>query len=199
MLTRRRGRAAVAALAAIVLATALGACSGDNSSTGDADSAPTSTGPTVEEGTTPPGTDLAFGEEAVVRYTANPKRDSLISLQVVGVTPGAIKDLKGFNLDDKTRKSGVFYVRANVVNTGTGDLGGQPITLYGRVRDELVVPPVVFGSSFQKCNYRPLTKPFGPDAKASVCMVMLAPNHGTISAVQWRPADGSAPITWGAS
>jgi hypothetical protein len=154
---------------------------------------------TSEQGVTRPGTELSIGEPAVVRFTANPQHDSLITLNVTAINPGKITDLQGFGLDPKTKQSNVFYVRANVTNSGTGDLGGQRIILYGKAADNLVVPPVVFGSSFPKCNNRPLAKPFGPDARTAVCMVMLAPAKGTISAVQWRPADGTEPITWSAS
>lgn len=146
-------------------------------------------------GTTPPGTTLRLGQTALVRYPANPTHDSLIKLTVEAIKRGKLKDLKGFQLSNTAKKSGVYYVTVSVKNTGDGDLGGQPIQLYGEVGD-LVVAPVIFGTTFDKCDYQSLPTPFVHGARASVCVVLLAPQHGTVTAVQWRPADNSEPITW---
>ena len=73
---------------------------------------------------------------------------------------------------------------------------GKLVTLFGKVCDSSVVPPVMFGSTFAVCNYGPLPKKFTKGEGAKGCMVMLAPKHGKISEVQWRPVDDAEPITW---
>ena len=83
-----------------------------------------------------------------------------------------------------------------MTNLGPDNLSGKKITLYGKVSDDLVVPPVVFGSSFPTCDYTPLPPKFKKNKTAKGCMVMLAPKHGKISEIQWRPADNSEPISW---
>lgn len=193
--------------AAAVCALALTGCSGmgndeaapTTGATTSADSLDASTPTsTVQVGgrATQPGTKLKLGKSAVVRFAANPKHDSLIKLTVTDVEQGKIKDLAQFRLDDETKRSNVYYVSASVKNVGKGDLGGQPIALYRQVSEELVVPPVVFGSTFKRCDYQPLPKKFERGKRADVCIVLLAPRHGKVSSVQWRPADNSDPIIW---
>ncbi len=184
---------ATAGAAGALLVGALASCSGDSKSD---DATPTTTATTLDDGTTRPGTELALGDAAVVHYEPNAKHQAMIKLVVSKVKKGEIKDLKQFDLNESARKSNVFYVSTSVKNVGGGDLSGQPLTLYGKVSDELVVPPVVFGSTYPKCDYRPLPAKFTKDKKVNVCLVMLAPKKGTISEVQWRPAGNAEPITW---
>lgn len=185
-----------AAAAGALLVGALAGCSGDSSKNTDETTSPSETATTLENGTTRPGAVLAPGDVAKVRYQPNAKHNSLISLTVTKVKKGEIKDLKEFNLSEKARKSNVYYVSTKVKNIGGGDLSGQALTLYGKVSDSLVVPPVVLQSTFKKCDYRPLPQKFTNGKKVGVCLVMLAPKKGKISEIQWRAADNAEPIIW---
>ncbi len=191
---RARRMATAAAAAAVLL---LAGCSNSlpESAGNDTLPSPTKDSSTLRNGTTSPGTELDIGRTAVVRYRANPRHDSRISLTVTKVREGKIKDLKRFNLNAPARRSTVYYVSARVRNTGTGDLSRQPITLYGKVSDKLVVPPVEFGTTFGRCDHEPLPEKFGKGDRARVCMVMLAPRHGKIREVHWRPGKPE-PIAW---
>jgi len=216
---RRSGRRfVVAALVGVAAgAVALAGCSGsgsaddeDNPATTPAGSEPT----TLEDGTTAPGTELELGSTATVRYTADRRHDSLIELSVTSVQRGKVKDLEEFDLTRAARKSNVYYVQARVKNIGGGDLSGEPLTLYGQVSADLVAPPVEFGSTFERCDSDPLPNDVkeskeskwskesqrakeATNAKnAKVCLVILAPDNGKISAVQWRPPGNAAPISW---
>lgn len=190
---------AATAACAVVLTGCSGSSGGDTAAT-TGTSSPTSTAssPTarVDKGVTEPGTKLKLGKPAVVRFTANAKHDSLIKLTVTKVKRGKIKDLSQFRLNKQAKRSNIYYVSASVKNVGKGHLGGKPVSLYGQVSHHLVVPPVIFGSTFKRCNYQPLPDKFGPGRKADMCIVMLAAHHGKVSAVQWRPADNSDAITW---
>ena len=191
---RARTTAAALATAALALA-ALTGCGGDSK----ADSPPTTptTAPTTNaDGTTVAGTVLKIGDRARVAFKADKKHDSQIKLAVTKVEKGKVKDLRQFELNDQARRSTVYYVSTRVTNLGPHSLSGKKITLYGKVSDSLVVPPVEFGSSFPACNYTPLPKHFGKDQSVKGCMVMLAPHHGTISEVQWRAAGETEPISW---
>jgi hypothetical protein len=199
-----RSRSALAIAALGVGGLLLVGCSGGSSaasspahasrsSTGTSPSSPT---PTIEPGTTPPGTKLKLGQPAVVRYTANAAHDSLMKLTVDKLRQGSLKDLHDFQLSDAAKRSNVYYAWARVKNTGDGDLGGQPLQLYGKVSHNLVVPPVIMGATFKKCPYHPLPKKFTAGDSTSVCVLLLAPHHGNIKAVQWRPANDAAPVTW---
>jgi hypothetical protein len=186
----RRGRLTGALATALGLAM-LASCSGGGDSPGAQESTPAPTG-----GLTAPGTKLALDHAATVQFKDGPKRKSKIRVVVNGVQTGSIKDLREFDLTKAARRSGIFYVRATIRNIGHGDIGGAFVKLYGKVSDTLVVQPVVFGSSFGKCNYQPLPKPFGAGKRADVCMVMLAPRHGSLSAVEWRFDGDQPPVTW---
>jgi hypothetical protein len=185
--------AALGASAALSIALLVGCSGGDNS----ADEPAPTLGDTGN-GLTPPGTKLGVDDAAVVGFAARRQKTTL-AVTVTGLQRGKIKDLSGFDLKAAARESSVYYVRARVRNAGHHDVGGAFVKLYGRVSDTLVVQPVIFGSTFGKCDYKPLPEPFGGGQHADVCMVLLAPRHGSISAIEWRYSgdeSDQAPITW---
>lgn len=190
MLSRRIG----AMVSVVLLAAACGSSDGASKPTV---SAPTTTKPTANpDGTTLMGTVLAVGKPATVRYRVNPRRDSVLAIRVVKVRRGRLRDLRGFTLGPRARSSSVYYAWVKVRNVGTGDLGGRLLSLYAKVTDSLVVPPVSFGSAFPRCRDPHLHRPFRKNARATLCMVFLAPHHGKVTQVQWRiPASPNA-IAW---
>jgi hypothetical protein len=190
---RGDGSRAAVSLALALCGAMLSACSGGDDSP---EPAPTSS---AAGGLTAPGTSLGIDDAATVDFTAGAKRQSKVKVTVTRVQHGSVKDLGDFDLDNAARQSGVYYVRAAVRNVGHGDLGGSFVKLYAKVSDTLVVQPVIFGSTFGKCDYKPLPKPFGRGKRADLCMVMLAPRHGAISAVEWRFGGDQVdqePISW---
>lgn len=193
------GRAATALVALLTAVSSTG-CTGDEKPRGDASTGTpaSSSTATVEPGTTPPGTRLELGQPAKVRFSANAKATSLLRLRVQQVDRGKIADLREFDLGPAARRSSVFYVILRVKNLEGGNVAGRPITLYGKVSDDLVVPPVQFGSPFARCNTTPLPRPFAKGASARLCFVFLAPQQGKVSEIQWRPADNAEPIAWSA-
>ncbi len=184
----------VVAVAAVVVSVGLAGCGGSG---GDPKPTPTTVAPTTgDDGTALPGTELKLGKQAVLRFKADKKHKSLIKLAVTKVKKGKLKDLERFELNDQARKSTIYFVSTKLENLGPDTLSGAKITLYGRVSDDLVVPPVVFGSSYPTCDYTALPKKFKKGKSAKGCMVMLAPKHGKISEIQWRAPDNSQPISW---
>jgi hypothetical protein len=180
------------AAATLVAATTAGCGGGDD----DTEPAPTTAATTNADGTTVAGTELKIGDKAIVPFDADKEDSSQIKLVVSKVDKGQVADLERFDLDDKAKKSTVYYVHTVVKNLGPEPLSGKQVTLYGKVSDEQVVPPVIFGSTFPMCDYEPLPKKFTKGKVAQGCQVMLAPKHGKISEVQWRPVDNSEPISW---
>jgi hypothetical protein len=186
-----------ASLATVLL---VAGCGGGDDKAGD--TAESSVSTTTEDGMTTPGTALQLGQPATVAYPAKvPDRDpiSTIEVTVTGVKKGSVKDLSQFTLPDRAKNSGVYYVSAVVKNVGKGNLSGRSLVLYGKASDTLVVPPVRFGSTFARCDYQPFGKNFTQGKQTKVCMVMLVPDKGTISDVQWRGPDNAEPISWPAS
>jgi hypothetical protein len=190
MLSRRIG----AMVSVVLLAAGCGSSDGASKPTV---SAPTSTKPTANpDGTTLMGTTLAVGKRATVRYRVNPRRDSVLAIRVVRVRRGRLRDLRGFTLGPRARSSSVYYAWVEVRNVGTGDLGGRRLSLYAKVTDSLVVPPVSFGSAYPRCRDRHLHRPFRKNARATLCMVFLAPHHGKVTQVQWRIPSSPNAIAW---
>jgi hypothetical protein len=190
MLSRRIG----AVVCVVLLAAACGSSGGASKPTV---SAPTSTKPTANpDGTTLMGTTLAVGKRATVRYRVNPNRDSVLAIRVVRVRRGRLRDLRGFTLGPRARSSSVYYAWVKVRNVGTGDLGGRRLSLYAKVTDSLVVPPVSFGSAFPRCRDPHFHRPFRKNARATLCMVFLAPHHGKVTQVQWRVPSSPNAIAW---
>jgi hypothetical protein len=205
-------RMALSAVALTVTVTVAG-CSGSASDTttpsttsessgpgaspdGNASPSETATSNVSGIATTPSGTTLKLGQPAMLYYAPNPTHQSVIKVTVDKLQHGKLQDLRNFRLSDAARRSSVYYATARVKNTGDGDLGGQPLQLYGKVSNDLVVPPVILGATFHKCDYEPLPAPFTHGDRTTLCVLLLAPHHGKVPAVQWRPADDSKPITW---
>ncbi len=178
-----------------VCIASLVACGGNDTKTIDAPTT-SATPTTAAGGTTLPGTRVRVGKPVKLDLTADASHTSKIALTVTSVSRGKIKDLRQFSLGDAARASTVYYVAAVVKNVGRGDLSGRRLTLYGKVSHDLVVPPVLFSTTFQRCDDRPLPGKFRRGAKTHLCMVMLAPKHGRISAVEWRGTRGAEPISW---
>ncbi|HEY7043187.1 MAG TPA: hypothetical protein VH419_05915 [Nocardioidaceae bacterium] len=177
--------------AAFVASVVLSGCSGDSDDADDATSATTNA-----DGTTVAGTTLQVGQPAVVNFAAGKKHTSKVRLTVTKVEQGRVKDFERFKLNDSARRSTIYYVSTRVKNLGPDALSGKTVTLYGKVSDTTVVPPVVLESTFPACDYQPLPPKFEKDDSTRVCMVFMAPRHGTMSEVQWRPAGSSEPISW---
>jgi hypothetical protein len=157
---------------------------------------PTAASTASPDGTTAPGTILKPGQRAVVRWRAGKAHDSVIALTVTGVRRGRVADLSSYKLGRAARASTLYYVSSVVRNTGSGNLSGRRLPLYGKVSRDLVVPPVRFKLPFHRCDYEPLPAHFAKGARARVCMVMLAPRHGSISAVEWRSPRLPQPVSW---
>ncbi|MDX6367079.1 MAG: hypothetical protein QOK30_2155, partial [Nocardioidaceae bacterium] len=171
-------------LLALVLSGVLVAgCTGGSKATpkATATTPPTTASTTSADGTTVPGAVLKQGQRAVVRWRAGKAHDSVIGLTVTGVRRGSIADLSQYKLGRAARASTLYYVYSVVRNTGSGNLSGRRLPLYGKVSSHLVVPPVRFKLPFHRCDDRPLPAHFAKGARARVCMVMLAPRHGSIS------------------
>lgn len=143
------------------------------------------------------GTDLSFGEAAVVAFEPDQKRSTLLQLSVTKAREGSLDDFKGFVLDDEyKRKANYFYVDVTVENVGEGDVGGAPVPLWGVNADNTLLPPVNFTTAFKKCPSTPLPKKFGPGEKVDTCLVYLSPDNGTLESVSFRPDQAFDPIEW---
>lgn len=145
------------------------------------------------------GTELAYGQPAVVAYSPNAKKRTVLEITVNSVKQVSIREFRAYRLDDRTKKSTPYFVKVTVKNVGEGDVGQAPIPLY--LADNRT-PPVLINSStfagvpFAKCPSPKLSASFGPGDTLEACLVYLAPDGGRISAMSFRAIQEFAPILW---
>jgi hypothetical protein len=196
------------ALAAVAGLTLAGCSSADDEPSADASASPSASGSATESPTadvsvpegvavTAQGTDLSFGESAVVAFEPDQKTSTLLEMTVTKAREGSLDDFKGFILDDPyKRKANYFYVDVTVKNVGEGDVGGAPVPLWGVNGDNTLLPPVNFTTEFKKCASTPLPKKFGAGDSVDTCLVYLSPDKGTLESLSFRPDQAFDPIEW---
>jgi hypothetical protein len=147
-------------------------------------------------GLTTPGSQLSVGDHAVVAYHPRQDQVAALDIQVTDLERTGIKDFAAWQLSKQQQESTPYYVRATIENVGDTDLGGREVPLYVVNEENLLLQATPFASSFAACPSAPFPKRFGPGATADVCLVYLAPDHGELVAVSFRPEDTFDPITW---
>jgi hypothetical protein len=208
-MTRRGGRgpalAASALLAAALLTGCSGASDGANRSGG---TVPTRTpsaaattsypsGAPTDTVLTEPGSDLALGEGATVSWQPRQGVVGTLWISVDRVVPTTFEEsFKDWRVDAKTRTFTPYFVYARVANLGDVDLAGAGVPLYGESAANALVEPAVFKETFKPCNPSTLPRPFPARATASVCLVYLVPDRGSLVGAAFRPTEEFAPITW---
>lgn len=188
--------------AAAVLGLALAGCSGGQQQAEKTPSPSPSPSPssTVDVpqsvSLTDVGADLSFGDTAAVIYEPDQKSGTVLKLTVEDATAGTVKDFKGFILDKYTKKATPYYVDVKVENVGEGQVGRTPVPLWGVDAENTLLPAATFTTPFKKCPSEQLPKKFGSGDTFSTCLVFLAPDHGKLQAVSFRPNQEFDPITW---
>ena len=146
---------------------------------------------------TPQGTQLEVGDPAVVAYEPRQDEVGALDLTVTKLEKTTTKKtLSSWQLTDAQKASTPYFVHVTVENVGESDLGGRRVPLYVVNEDNLLLESTPFASSFKACPSTALPKPFGPGKTAKMCLVYLAPDHGSLEAVSFRPDEDFNPITW---
>lgn len=193
--------------AALAGALALGGCSGSDEGA-QPEEGSTLTAPVASSGATQyltvpdgveltePGSQLAVGDHAVVAYRPRQGQVAALDILVTRLEKTSIKDFSAWQLSDAQKKSTPYYVRARIENVGDTDLGGRAVPLYVVNEDNVLLESTPFASSFQPCPSTPFPDEFQPGDTTRVCLVYLAPDHGDLVSVSFRPEETFNPITW---
>lgn len=199
-------RLVATALAVVVAAGGLVGCSGDDdepdrpvASGSPSPSAGASPYLPVPDGVTltPQGTDLSLGDQAVVAWEPRQGTVGVLRVTVTDVQRTTTKKaLSAWQLSAAQKASTPYFVHVSVSNAGDTDLGGRRVPLYAVNDQNLLLESTPFASSFEPCPSTPLPKKFRPGAQRDVCLVYLAPDHGTLEAVSFRPEETFDPIAW---
>ena len=145
---------------------------------------------------TEPGSALAIGDSATIAWSPKQGLVGALLLKVTKVRKGTINDFSGFVISDQTKASTPYYVDVTVKNVGPTDLSGIMTPLYMVDQTNTLYGPNKFESTFAPCAAKPLPDKFVTDKIAKVCLVYLAPDHGHLTAVSFRPSQEFNPITW---
>jgi hypothetical protein len=145
---------------------------------------------------TPPGSQLSVGDTASVAYHPRQEQVGALDITVTDLETTKIEAFSAWQLSDAQKQATPYYVRATVENVGETDLGGRPVPLYVVNEDDVLLEATPFASSFKPCPSTPFPEKFKPGDTADVCLVYLAPDHGELEAVSFRPDETFNPITW---
>ena len=177
-----------------VLALSLGGCSGP----APQERPDASTTPTValEDAGTAPGTDLRFGESAVLVWKPQAEVTGELELSVDGVSEQDQSVFDGWVRDEAMAASRPYFVSITATNVGESDLGAQAVPLYLRGEDGALGAPWTLGGAFTQCQSGPLPDPFPAGTAVEMCLVYLVPDGGRIRDMVFEPTEGYDPITW---
>ncbi|MDT0203297.1 hypothetical protein [Nocardioides sp. AE5] len=177
---------------ALVAGLALGACSGDDGE--EADKEPTAE-PTMVDGVTVEGLDLAFGERATFVWEPSEGAAGKVEATVEGVKVVSMDDFAGYQLTDDLRASTPYFVEVSVTNVGDADVGGSVLPIYLDNGSATLFPSVVF-PNYDKCGPRALPEEFAKDATADLCLVFFAPKGTELRSLALLPREGFEQIDW---
>lgn len=145
---------------------------------------------------TPGGTRLATGKPATVVHQVADSAASALTVTVTAVTRGSIKDFRYFSLDDATKTSSPYYVRATVKNDGPAGLGGAAMPMFARDSSSADIPANDIVGTFKPCPASTLPPSFLPGASADLCFVYLLPKGRTLTSVTLQTGTRQGAVTW---
>lgn len=146
---------------------------------------------------TAPGSELAVGESATVAYEPRQGQVGVLDIRVTRLEKTSFKEsFQGWKLDDATRKTNPYFVRAKVRNVGESDLGGRNVPLYIVDGRNTLIEASSFASTFKPCANGQFPDKFKQGDATSVCLVYLSPKRGDLTAASFRPTQDFSPITW---
>lgn len=147
---------------------------------------------------TPQGSDLAIKDSAVVAWEPRQDQVGVLEVTVTRVERTTFAaSFEGWQLDQATRKSTPYFVRATIDNVGASDVGGRDVPLYAVDGADSLIQASTFRATFEPCPGNGVfPETFRPGVTKQVCLVYLVPGGGELTAVSFRPSQDFDPITW---
>ncbi|MGZ4186280.1 MAG: hypothetical protein ACXVFA_13120 [Solirubrobacteraceae bacterium] len=211
----RRGAGVVLATAG--LAAGLAACGGSSSSSSSqapapaaptpaastpaSSSAPASSKTSSGSGPAAPGTKLAIGTSATVRYTPlSHATPSTLKVTVQSLQKGTLDDFKGIQLDATQKAATPVYVKVKVTNLGPGtiDVDATSAAIEGIDSTGNTAQSVTFIGTFPRCPDHQSTTQMPSGSSFNNCLTFLVP--GGINKIAYTGTDAyiNSPVTWAA-
>jgi hypothetical protein len=144
---------------------------------------------------TPAGSTVKVGDAASVVYEVDDAA-SAITLRIMAVRKGTMKDFRFFSLDAASRSSTPYYVDVAVRNEGPAGLGGVTLPVLAHTASNTVYPPNELVGTFKPCPSSALPKSFLEGATAQLCMIFLLPKGETLRTVDLQTGSEADAIHW---
>jgi hypothetical protein len=160
---------------------------------------------------TPPGTHLAFGQQAIVGWDpGDTGKVFRMQVTVVSIVKGSIaKDFKNVDLNAKEKASTPYYVTLKIKALGSNlhTDSTHPSISFNAIDDRgQEQGSVTFFGTFERCDDREMPKPFTAGKSYTACMTYLVPGGGSIKSVTWTEGPHKTndvtpyfekPVVWG--
>jgi len=160
---------------------------------------------------TPPGTHLAFGQEAIVGWDPDDTGKVFkMQVTVVSIAKGSIaNDFKNVDLNAKEKASTPYYVTLKIKALGRNlhTDSTHPSISFNAIDDRgQEQGSVTFFGTFQRCDDPEMPKPFTAGKSYTACMTYLVPGGGSIKSVTWTDGPHKTndvtpyfdkPLVWG--
>jgi hypothetical protein len=160
---------------------------------------------------TPPGTHLAFGQQAIVGWDpGDTGKVFRMQVTVVSIEKGSIeKDFSNVDLNAKDKASTPYYVTLKIKALGSNlhTDSTHPSISFNAIDDRgQEQGSVTFFGTFERCDDPEMPKPFTAGKSYTACMTYLVPGGGSIKSVTWTEGPHKTsdvtpyfenPVVWG--
>lgn len=216
MTTKMRKRLLAAGAIAATAALFTGCAGGDSAETVDeptSEETAAQTEDAVEESpvaeepsddVTAPGTTLAIGDTAVLQHPIDGEEGetALLAATVTEIEAGTVDELAELELGEQAEGLLPFYLHISVggVDDSSEALAGALLSnAFNGMNAGSPVSNLNIIGSWDRCDTSSLDSSWAADSTQEICIIALAPEDGTVDAVQYAPRDEAYradPVVW---
>jgi len=151
-----------------------------------------------------PGTELAFGEPAVVPFSSGDATGT-VEVTVTGITSGSPADLAPLELGDRAKGLVPYYIKLDVKGvSGSAGLANYSIneSIEGTLPDGSEAQNIAIIGTFAPCDGESFPSGFADGHTFSTCVPYLAQESSEVSGARFAPSDGpyasfdGKPVVW---
>lgn len=146
---------------------------------------------------TEPGTELELGEAAGVAWEPRQEKVAAARVRVRTVERTSFDEaFQGFRITDEMSAMTPFFVRTQVINPTTANLGSLNVPVHLRDDAGTLVEATTLQGSFPACPGSTLPKRFAKGASTTICSVFLLSPGRSFDGVAFQLPGSLPPVTW---
>ena len=155
---------------------------------------------TVGSGETLPGTELPFGEPAVIAIESGARRN-VVEATVVDIRTGDPGDLEGLGLGNRVAGQVPYYVTVEIKNLSDADMpfAALDTDFHGKLDDGTPASDVGAIEGFSTCESTPSPADFFEGKTFETCRIFVASNGTRVNSVAYEGFESpyaEDPIVW---